>query len=243
MIRSRSAVLLASLLIGAFGHAQNASASPRLRLFLPPNVPSDKVEIRYNLYGAFGAYGGFVIAKPDSASVEIPLSVSGKVAGELKAFAWAPGCQVTRFDIKVGELDIYESYSCDPLPFVLLNGQVERSPLLYKTPAEVQVEYLASWACDFFELADCMVPQFSVGVAKIDSAGRFEINLPDFAADPACKSSRVSATFEITLRDAKTYDPNASLSPRSKTLRALDGALRPESSYPSPTMFIAAKPR
>jgi hypothetical protein len=243
VIRSCSAVLLASLLIGAFGHAQDASGSPRLRLFLPPSVPSDRVEIRYTLYGAFGAYGSFVIAKPDSASVEIPLSVSGQVAGEIKAFAWAPGCHVARFSIKVGELDLHESYSCEPLPFVLLKGQVEQSPLLHQRPAEVQVEYLASWACDFFELDDCMVPQFSVGISRIDSAGRFEINLPDFAADPSCKASRASATFEVTLREVKTYNPIASLSPRSKTVRILNGALKPASVYLNPTMFIAGKPQ
>lgn len=243
MVCSRSAVLLASLLIGGFGHAQDVSSSPRLRLFLPPNVTSDKVEIRYTLYGAFGAYGSFVIAKPDSASAEIPLSVSGQVAGEIKAFAWAPGCHVARFNIKVGELDIHESYSCEPLPFVLLRGQVEQSSLLHQRPAEVQVEYLASWACDFFELSDCMVPQFSVGTARIDSAGRFEINLPDFAADPACEASRASATFEVTLRDVRTYNPIASLSPRSKTLRILNGVLKPASVYPNPTMFIAGKPQ
>ena len=215
MLRSCSAVLT-SVLIGACVHPQEAPASPRLRLFLPPNVPSDKVEIRYTLYGVFGAYGSFVKAKADSASVEIPLSVNGQAAGEIKVFAWGPGCRVTRFDIKVEDLDLHESYSCEPLPFVLLNGQVEQRPLRQQEPVEVDVEYLANWACDFFELNDCMVPQFSVGVAKVESVGHFEISLPDFAADPACKGSRAPATFELVLREGKTQNPVAFLGARPR---------------------------
>ena len=214
-----------------------------MRIFLPPNIPAEKIEIRYALYGVFGAYGGFVESRIDSASVEIPLAVDGKSANEIKAFAWAPGCRVATFDIKVDGLDLQKVYSCDPAPNVLLRGQIREAELLHRAGIEVSVGYLAHWACEFFGFNDCMVPGFSVGATAVDSGGTFELELPDFYSDPACTGPALSSTFQLWLREVKTKNPVARLIPESNTLRTPGGELESASAYPNPTTFVANKPR
>lgn len=223
--------------------AQDALYSPRLRLFLPQNIPAEGVEIRYALYGAFGAYGGFIKPDAHSLSVEIPLVFEGRSADQIRAFAWAPGCRVGKFDLKVEGLDLQESYSCEPSPSVVLNGQIRRFELLPKVGTEINVVYLVGWACEFFEFLDCMVPQFSVGTTAIGPAGTFQLELPDFAIDPACASSTMPSAFSLTLRNVKTKNPIATLSPELKNLSNPGGRLKPASEYPNPTLFIANKPK
>ena len=242
VIRSCGVVLLACLLIGAFADAENSSGSPRLHLFLPPNVPADKVEIQYVLYGAFGAYGNFVRANLGSASVEIQLSLKERLAEQIKAFTWVPGCRVATFDIKVEGLDIDRSYVCEHSPGIFLGGRVKKSELpAHRQPTEIQIYYLADWACDFFGFADCMAPQFSIGTSQLDRAGHFELQLPDFASDPACLGSNLPSGFQLTLREAKTKKPIARLSPDTEKLRLPGGGLKAASVYPDPTIFIETK--
>jgi len=212
-----------------------------LLLILAPSVPSEKVEIQYMLYGAFGAYGNSAVANADAASVQIPLSVKGRVAEEIKAFAWAPGCRFETFVVKVEGLDIQRTYTCEPSSDLVLKGKLEASDLLHQPqPTEIQVMYLADWACDFFELSDCMVPQFPIGTAQLDSTRHFEIKLPDFSADSASIGSRQSR-FQLILREIRTQNPVASLDPESKTLSAPGGGLKLLSLYPNPTLFSASK--
>jgi len=215
-----------------------------LHLYLSPGIRSEKVEIQYVLYGAFGAHGSFAKAEADSALVEIPLSVGGQVAEEAKGFAWVPGCRVRTFDLKVKELDLQWSYVCESSSDILLSGRVKESRLLHKgQPTEIEIDYLADWACDFFGFADCMVPQFLIGIATLDPAGRFTIQLPDFASDPVCLGSRLPSGFELTLRETRTKNRVAALGPESRTLRLLGGELKATSVYPNPAWFIASEPK
>jgi hypothetical protein len=243
VIRSRRAILLIILLIGPLAVAQNAAQSVRLRLFLPPNVPSEKVEIRYVLYGAFGANGNFINPKPESSSVVIPLAVHGKAAEEIKAFAWAPGCRIQKLDIKIEGADVEQAYSCEPLQAIMLGGHIQKSRIFRSEGNEINVDYLAGWACEFFGFSDCMVPQFSVATTTVEAAGHFEIELPDFASDPACLGSASPSTFHLTLREVRSMNHVASLNPESKDLRAPGGGLKPASVYPHDAMFIASESR
>jgi len=241
MIFRDGAILLATLLAVATAAAQAPGATPVFKLFLPASVASEQVDVDYALYGDFGAYSNFSKAKPDSQFVGIPLAVQGTIAQEIKMIAWAPGCKVATFDVKIEGLDLQESYFCNPLPFVLLAGQVDKPVLLRQQGlAEVRIEYLAAWACEFFGFADCMVPQFSIGTAKLDPTGHFETNLPDFESDPDCKRSSVFGGFQFAVRESDTWDRD--LVPQLEHLRTLEGELKPASAYPNPTMFVVRKP-
>ena len=73
------------------------------------------------------------------------------------------------------------------------------SDLPSKRPTEVRFDYIASWACRFFGLGDCAVPQIELGTVSPDADGAFKIELPDFSADPIC--------FRLRGRSAATGYP------------------------------------
>ncbi len=244
--RPKSKALLArtliSLLLAGCATGQVASQPPKLSTLLPANTPSDKFEVRYLLYGSFGANGGYILPNPDSTGVvKIPLSVDGKIASAVKLFAWAPGCQFATYDLSVHESDMQDLYTCKPLSTVTLRGQIADKRLVREASSEIRVDYFAGWACEFFGLADCMVPQISLGTVTADADGRFEIELPDFAQDPASSDSKSPSTFQFALRKVKTWNRIALLDPELKTLRAGGGGLRPASSYAEPVLFNARK--
>ena len=167
--------------------------------------------------------------------------MDGKIASAVKLFAWAPGCQFETYDLSVHESDMQELYTCNPLSTVTLHGQIADKRLLHGVSSEIRVDYLAGWACDFFGLADCMVPQISLGTVTADADGRFEVELPDFAQDPASSESKSHSEFQFALRKVKTWNLIAMLDPELKMLRAAGGGLRPASSYADPVIFSARK--
>ena len=99
---------------------------------------------------------------------------------------------------------------------------------------------LADWACDFFGLLDCEVPLILIGTATPDRDGRFEVRLPDFAAD-STSSRPGGAEFDFMLRELRTGNLIAWRWPESPLLRSL-GGLKQASSYPRPTVFDVRKP-
>ncbi len=65
-------IALLSLLLPGCATGQVASQLPKLSILLPANTPSDKFEVRYYLYGSFGANGGYISPEPDSTGA-VPL--------------------------------------------------------------------------------------------------------------------------------------------------------------------------
>ena len=239
MTRLRLIALILFLLAVSAG-AQVKQQTPNIIIHLPADVPSDKVGLSGYLYGTFGAFGMNVRAAQNVRSVQIHPIAKGEVADRLKLFAWAPGCRIATFDIAVGLSDVEESYSCRPLPTVTLLGQVAAGNMPQTKPAEVQVGYSADWACNFFGLPDCRVPQIRLGTAKFEPNGRFEIRLPDFHADPT-SSGPNGATFQLVLSEIKTLKVIGLLQPESASLLNGNG-LKPASSYPRPVVFVVQKP-
>lgn len=236
--RSLGVILL--LLTTACAAKQSAPQNPKLTVLFPRDIPLGKIAVTDYLYGPFGAYGSNAEPRPESRSVEIPLSVKGQPATKIKLLAWAPGCRIETFEISLQGLDVQRTYSCTPLTTVTLVGQVKDKTLLSEKAAEIRVAYLASWACGFFELSDCEVPEIQLGAVRPDSTGRFEIKLPDFAADPIASDSGSGSGFQFVLRDVKTWNPIAFLEPESQLLRTSGRLLRP-TSYLQPTLFVAWK--
>jgi len=236
----RSLAVILLLLTTACAEKQSAPQNPKLTVFFPGDAPLDKIAVTDYLYGPFGAYGTNAQPRPESRSVEIPLSVKGQPATKIKLSAWAPGCRIETFEVSLQGLDIQRTYSCTPLTSVTLVGQVKDKTLLSKRAAEIRVSYLAGWACGFFELSDCQVPEIQLGVVRPDGEGRFEIELPDFAADPIESDPRAGSGFQLVLRDAKTWNPIAFLEPESQLLRTSGRLLRP-ATHLKPTLFVAWK--
>lgn len=167
--------------------------------------------------------------------------MQGVIAEEVKAFAWAPDCRIVTFDVRVNNVDIQQTYSCDPMPSLLLIGYLQNHELFPREGTEITVDYIADWGCDFFGFADCMVPRLSVGTSNLDSEGHFEVKLPDITSDPARPRSAIPSSFQLTLREVRTKNPIAVLSPELTSLRAPGGGIKPASDYPDPTLFLGSK--
>ena len=106
---------------------------------------------------------------------------------------------------------------------------------------EVRIDYMASWACRFFGLADCAVPQIELGTVKPDVDGAFEIELPDFSSDPISSDSEGGAELQLVLREVKTGNLAAFLEPEMGMLRTPGNALKIVPSYPQNLFFSARK--
>jgi hypothetical protein len=238
-IRRLQGLFLFSLILAGGGLVRAEAQLPTVRITLVPDVPYEKVFGHYVLYGPFGAYSGF-LRKPHSRTIQIPAVVEGKPASQLKMFIGAPGCKTATFDIPIlNLLDTHESFSCSPAPTVILVGQISPANLLSNKDATVSVDYMAGWACRFFGLADCMVPQISFGTAKPDAEGIFKIELPDFSADSTASDSYDGTELQLILRNAKTYNILVFLQPESDALRTASGNLRISTFYPQNVAFVA----
>jgi hypothetical protein len=241
MHRLAAFIAAATLLFAVNGLAQSTPL-PKVSIALPADVRSEKVWVQYVLYGPFGAHGGNGVRKPGSQLIEIVAAGEGKRADGMKMLVWAPGCKIQTFDIPIREsADVYESFVCSPLPSITLVGQIKNAHMDGKKPAEVRVDYLALWACSFFGLVDCMVPQASVGTAIPDPQGIFEIDVPDFSADPISSDSDRGAEFQLALREVKTWNLIAFLEPELETLRTRSRALKIVPSYPANLAFSARR--
>jgi hypothetical protein len=145
MHRLAAFIAAATLLFVVHAVAQSAPQLPKVSISLPADVPSEKVGVRYVLYGPFGAHGSDGVQKSGSQLIEIPAAVEGRPADQLKMFVWAPGCKIATFDILVqGSSNVHVSFFCSPLSNNTLVGQIKNAHLHGRKPAEVRVNYLAS---------------------------------------------------------------------------------------------------
>ena len=229
-----TAALVVCLVIGAT--AQVSQALSKVTVVLLGGISSEKIQINYVLYGPFGAYGNFIPPRPDSPTYQIPTSVDGKDAEQIKGFIWAPGCKFVTFDAPLPDsAEVQEFFSCSPLGTVRLAGQIRNIPRTKKA-FNVRVDYLAEWACGFFGFADCMIPQIELGTITPDRDGGFEIELPDFSADPISSAAEGGAHIQIVLQEVRG-NLTAFLMPEDVSLRTWDRGLKIVSSYPQNLAF------
>lgn len=242
MRRQSVFIAVVILLLTVAGFAQMATQLPAISIALPPGISSERVWGQYFLYGDFGAFGGAISGTVGSHLLRIPAAVDGKPAGRIKMFVWTPGCKIVTFDIPLHEAsDIEESFVCSSLATVSLVGQINQATLRRKRPVEVRLDYLASWACGFFGLSDCMVPQVSLGTANPDAQGTFRIDLPDFSADPVSSDLDGGAEIQLVLREVKTWNLIAFLEPEVETWQSPGRGLKIVPSYPENLVFLARK--
>ena len=221
-----------------------------VKIVIANDVSLDNVDAEYVLFGSFGDHEGRVRVKPDLRVVEINPFADGVLAQELKVFIWVPGCEIRTFEVAIPQDPAgQQAFACKPLGAVRLTGQVMDMDLL--RPAEIQVEYFANWGCQFFELENCQVPAFTIGTAKMDGQGIFQIDLPDFARDPTLAKATPDfirdppwpnatdgAAFQFTLEQLKPTHRVVHLQPKVYELRWEGDGLTPASSYPEPVVFI-----
>jgi len=236
-----SAVLLgmAGLLPQSPQTPKPASFSPSVSISLPPAVRSETVQIEYLLIGPFGGYGGYAAQRTGVHSYEIPTTVGGKAATELRLIIYAPDCEVQTFAIPLAEdSKVKQAFSCQRVETVALSGQIVPNELVRNNRAELVVTYMAYWAHGFYGISDGIVTEFRLATVSPDANGMFQVDLPYFSADASALSSQRRASFRLMLRDSKTWNPiTYNLEPDVPELRLEDHSLRIRSHYPDGLKF------
>jgi hypothetical protein len=180
------------------------SSPPSVSVLLPPSVPSETVQIAYQLTGPFGAYGTYTGPLPDLQSYEIDAALGGKAANEVRMIVYTPGCEIQTFMIPLkADSTIKQKLECRRVRTVWLSGQIMRSELARNHKnAELDVSYVAPWGDRFFNIYDGMVPEFKVASVRPDASGRFRVKLPYFSVDS--KHPEPQSSFRLTLCDSDT---------------------------------------
>ena len=241
MIRCTCAILL--VMSGFLSpEAQTPSKkgnSPSVSVLLPPNIPSETVQISYFLIGTFGGYGSYTEQRPGLQTYEIPVSVDGKLANEIRMIVYAGGCEIKTFVLPVTEGSrVKQQFECQPAAMVQLSGQIVPTELARRHNAELVVEYMAYWAHGFYGITDGMVTEFRVASVSPDSNGVFQVQLPHLTSDFGVSSPKERASFRLMLIDSKTWNPLASeLESELPDLRLKGHGLPIRSHYPDGLKF------
>jgi hypothetical protein len=241
MVRCAFAILLctiASRFLTSQADPRHETA-PSVSVSLPAGIPSETVQIVYHMVGPFGGSGGYTEQRADLHSYEIAASVDGKAATEIKMLVYASGCEIQTFVIPLADSSRFErEFECQPVPRVVLSGQVVPSDLVLGKSTELIVTYMAFWAHEFFGIVDGAVAEIRVATVSPDANGMFQVDLPQFNKDASRSTSGPRASLHLLLRDSNTLNPIAyNLEPEVPGLRSEDHGLRIRSDYPNGLKF------
>ena len=214
-------------------------APASVRILLPSDIPSEKVQITYHMVGPFGGVGS--LAKPHTGVgfYEIPTSADGRVADEIKIIVYAPGCEIQTYDIPLeDDSRIEQEFECTLANTVVLSGQIVPMDLVQDKNAELIVTYMAYWANDYFGIVDGIVPEFTLANVSPQQYGTFQVELPLFSADSARHSPYIGADLQFRLRDSVTWNPIAhDLEPEVPEFKSVDHNVPIRPAYPNGLKF------
>jgi hypothetical protein len=212
---------------------------PFVSIVLPQDVPSDTVQISYYLVGPFGGHGGYAAQQFGVNSYQIPTVVDGKTATEIRAIAYAPGCEFQEFVIPLTEQSpVSREFVCQRVETVKLSGQIVPNELARYGNAELVITYMVRWAHDFFGIVDSPVTQFELVKISPHPDGRFDAGLPMISREGT--HSEPQASVCLMLRDSRTLNHIASnLEPDYAELRSEDRCLQVRTSNPAEMKFTA----
>jgi len=199
-------------------------------------------QIFYSLRGPFGGEGGYVQQRPDLRAYEIMTSKDGKAATKIQILIYAPGCKIQRISrALLNSAAVSENFVCNGLPNVTLAGQIKPDEMRRAGNSELEVDYMAYWAHEFFGIMDGPVFEIRLGPVSLDDDGMFRVDLPDFDLEsPESAAFKPSASFRLRLRDAKTGNPIIdNLIPEPPEFRSADGHLSIRSAYPLGMQFTS----
>jgi hypothetical protein len=243
VVRCAFAILLgiAALQSLASHTLSSQESSPSVSVSLPPNVPSETVQIAYHMVGPFGGHGGYTEQRFGLHSYEIAASVEGKAATEIRMIVYASGCEIQTFVVPLADDSrVKQEFECQPVPNVMLSGQIVPNELVRDKNAELIIVYVAHWSYKLFGIVDGAVAVFRLATIPPDANGMFQVDLPRFSVDAMPSSSQPRASLCLILRDAKTWNSIASnLEPEVPEFRSEDHSLRIQSYYPSGLKFTA----
>lgn len=215
---------------------ENISHLPEISISIPANIRSETVQGQYFLSGPFGGAGGYLAAKPDVTSYKIDAGIRRTAAKEVKIVLYANGCRTQKFYLLVKKSTEDLVFDCEPLSSATLRGMVAHFDAFHDKDVRIEFDYMASWACEFFGLMDCLVPTFKVATVAPQSDGSFSAVLPDFTEDrnERASGSLYKGQFNLILRENRTGNVLAFLQPRESPPA---NYLQVQSTYPTVVQF------
>jgi hypothetical protein len=207
--------------------------SPKITLYLPLDIASENVQINFFMIGPFGGYGGYATTEKARASYDIPASVDGKPAGDVKIIAYLPGCEIAKLEITMQGASEARTLPCKALGRVTLHGRILPAYVAQIPGIEVEIRYEADWDHEFFGIADGMVTTIHLAMVIPDEVGQFETELPDFFNQADLGKS----SFQFMLRNKANGNIIAMLKPENMP-RFING-LAIRSSYAPFVLFSA----
>jgi hypothetical protein len=229
----------------AFWVALCAGQTRHVEIDLPPNVPSDRVFVRYVLAGQ--DLGGWIYGPPGVSSFGIGTVADGRPASGIKAILYAPGCAIQTLDLQLaGDDPVRRPFVCEPVRNVEIRGVLARPERLGSPGVKLQVKYVSRWAQEFLELDGVLATNIPVGEAAAVSEGRFRLSIPDFAADASAAKQDRGGEFQIWVKDDRGETVVGMLVPQ-ESVRARMRGLIALHEYPFDVTFtpcmVSTEPR
>ena len=226
-----------ALFVGAttaiLAQGKSQKDSPKITLYLPLDIASENVEINFFMIGPFGGYGGYATTEKARMSYDIPASVNGESAGDVKIIAYLPGCEIAKLEITMQDASEARTLPCKALGRVPLHGRILPASAAQIPGIEVEIRYEADWDHEFFGIADGMVTTIHLAMVIPDEVGQFDTELPDFFK----QADLGKGSFQFMLRDKASGNIIAMLKPENMP-RFISG-LAIRSSYPPFVLFSA----
>jgi len=207
--------------------------SPKITLYLPPDIASETVQINYFMNGPFGGYGGYVTTEKGRVSYDIPAAVDEKPAGAVKIIAYLPGCEIAKLEITMQGAPEARTLPCKALGRVPLHGKILPVHVAQIPGIEVEIRYEADWDHEFFGIMDGMVTTIHLAMVVPDEVGRFEVELPDFFK----QADLGKGSFQFMLRNKASGNIIAMLKPENMPRSICGLAIR--TSYAPFVLFSA----
>lgn len=270
-MRSPLPVLVVAVFLSAHTIAQGVhdplpSQSPsKIRIVFPNGMSDDEVWLVYGLYASPGHKGGFIgldgpvgkvrrlpvphisgqghFVAPANAPAfyEIDGVLDGERVERFQALAWAPGCNMTSFDVQEIGGDLEEHFTCVTQKRIAVAGRIQGVDLKAR-PETVWVSYYGGPSCFTFHLCDkggCAVSCAGIAILDMESAavasdGSFTIEVPDFSDDPVASFGAIGFLFSV----GQSREHRVWLQPESPDLRSFSGHLKLAPTYPTSVVFL-----
>ena len=238
---SRLIILLAVMAVSTLG--QRGSVGKPYILTLLPDCDPASLSIKYYITGSFGGARSFVRTEAKKWEYEIPtISEDGKPARTLKVIVKGPKYKTLTFDFpSINENGGSIEAKLEKQTYVEFRGKISSSESITDDWMQLTVDHIATWECEFFGVADCLLGPDFVASFNIDRDGSFKAMLPDFANDPALSTFRNKGYFQFDIRDRKTGNRVYDLKPVSNQKGEFGIPFAP--GYPEARSFIAERPK
>jgi len=205
-------------------------------IHVAPPVNPESVQIHYFMTGDFGGHGGFQVETHDQ-EIAIRLDQTSKPPKSLKAVLYAPGCEIDLIradDLRNGDHEA--QFACHPLPALDIPAVFPRPAELNPYQLDVEVNYIAPWAHEFFGIADGAAMSIMIASITAGRDGSFRLHLPDFSKDPLYATLEKNAELHFYVRERSSGNLVAELK-GPDSLTSPSGGMRIDAQFPTSLSF------